>query len=193
MCRESSSPCSSPCSSPVLGRGAVVWLTGLSGSGKTTLARGLAARIDAAGRGQVVLDGDDLRRGLCRDLSFSPEDRAENIRRVGEVAALMADAGLIVICAFISPYAAGRARARRAAEAMTHAPPFLEVFVDAPLSTCERRDVKGLYARARRGDLLGFTGVDAPYEIPLAPDVRVLTDERPIEACVDALSQKLGV
>ena len=171
----------------------MVWLTGLSGSGKTTLARGLAARIDAAGRGQAVLDGDDLRRGLCRDLSFSPEDRAENIRRVGEVAALMADAGLIVICAFISPYAAGRAAARRAVAAMTHAPPFLEVFVDAPLSTCERRDVKGLYARARRGDLLGFTGVDAPYEIPLAPDLRLATAKRPIEACVDALLHDLNL
>ena len=166
-----------------LGEGAVVWFTGLSGSGKTTVAQAVAERLRAAGRACTVLDGDVLRDGLNADLSFSPEDRAENIRRVGEVAALFAREGLIALCAFISPYAEGRALARRAAEERGQAR-FIEVFVDTPLSVCEDRDVKGLYAKARRGEVPMFTGISAPYEAPETPELRLAAGEQPLDACV---------
>jgi adenylyl-sulfate kinase len=149
--------------------GAVVWLTGLSGSGKTTVAQALAEVLIRAGQSVYVLDGDRLRTGLNSDLGFSPEDRAENIRRAGEVAALFAEAGLIAIAAFISPYRAGRDAARRAAGAQR----FFEVFLDTPIEECERRDPKGLYRRARAGDIPDFTGISAPYERPLDPDLHV--------------------
>jgi bifunctional enzyme CysN/CysC len=149
------------------GGGATIWITGLSAAGKTTLAEAVAAALGDA----YVLDGDAMRQGLCRDLGFSAADRTENVRRLGEVARLMADAGLTVVVAAISPSARDRdaVRARHDDGAL----PFLEVHVDTPLETCEARDPKGLYARARRGELRDFTGIDAPYERPAAPDVRV--------------------
>jgi adenylyl-sulfate kinase len=152
--------------------GATVWLTGLSGSGKSTVAYALERAAAEAGRPAYVLDGDNLRHGLNADLSFSDADRAENVRRVGAVAALMADAGLVAVVPVISPFRAGRAAVRAAHEERRLR--YFEVFVDTPLAVCERRDPKGLYARARRGELVGLTGVDAPYEVPEAPEL-VLT------------------
>jgi bifunctional enzyme CysN/CysC len=153
-------------------RGATVWLTGLSGSGKSTVAVLLERKLVESGRPAYLLDGDNLRHGLNRDLGFSDEDRVENVRRVGEVARLLADAGVVAVAPLISPFRAGRAEARAAHEAI--GVPFLEVFVDTPIEECERRDPKGLYAKARRGELTGFTGVDSPYERPEEPDL-VLT------------------
>ncbi len=148
---------------------AVVWLTGLSGAGKSTLANALAQRLHAAGRAAYVLDGDNVRHGLSRDLGFTDADRVENIRRVAEVARLMADAGLIVITAFISPFRSERALARSRMDGIA----FVEVHVDTPLAVAEQRDPKGLYAKARRGELPHFTGVDSPYEAPEAPELRI--------------------
>ena len=151
--------------------GATVWLTGLSGSGKSTLADAVAQRLLDDGRPAYVLDGDNLRHGLNADLGFSAADRAENVRRVGEVARLMADAGLVVLAPVISPYRADRDRVRAAHDAAELR--FLEVFVDTPLELCEERDPKGLYAKARAGELTGMTGIDDPYEPPLTPDLRI--------------------
>lgn len=148
-------------------RGMTVWLTGLSGSGKSTVAVELERRLVASGRPAFLLDGDNLRHGLNSDLGFSAEDRVENIRRVGEVARLFAEAGVIAIVSLISPYRADRDRARAVHEAAGI--PFLEVFVDTPLEVCESRDPKGMYAKARAGEIRDFTGVDAPYEHPLTP------------------------
>jgi bifunctional enzyme CysN/CysC len=153
-------------------RGATVWLTGLSGSGKSTVAYALERAAVEAGLPAYVLDGDNLRHGLNADLAFSDDDRAENVRRVGAVAALLADAGLVAIVPVISPFREGRAAVRAAHEARGLS--YLEVFVNTPLAECERRDPKGLYARSRKGELVGLTGVDAPYEPPEAPDL-VLT------------------
>ncbi len=152
-------------------RGATVWFTGLSGSGKSTIANGVAERLLAAGRPAYLLDGDNVRHGLNADLGFSAEDRAENVRRIGEVARLMADAGLVVLVPVISPYRADRDRVRAIHEAADL--PFVEVFVDTPLELCEQRDPKGLYAKARAGELTGMTGIDDPYEAPLAPELRL--------------------
>ncbi|MBF6089834.1 adenylyl-sulfate kinase [Nocardia cyriacigeorgica] len=148
-------------------RGMTVWLTGLSGSGKSTVAVELERRLVASGRPAFLLDGDNLRHGLNSDLGFSAEDRVENVRRVGEVARLFAEAGVIAIVSLISPYRADRDRARAVHEAAGI--PFLEVFVDTPLEICESRDPKGMYAKARAGEISDFTGVDAPYEHPLTP------------------------
>jgi bifunctional enzyme CysN/CysC len=148
-------------------RGLTVWLTGLSGSGKSSVAVELERRLVAAGRPAFLLDGDNLRHGLNSDLGFSAADRTENIRRVGEVARLFAESGTIAIVSLISPYRADRDRARD-----THTTagiPFVEVFVDTPLEVCEARDPKGLYAKARAGEVHGFTGIDDPYEAPTAP------------------------
>ena len=147
--------------------GGVVWLTGLSASGKSTLAMGLEERLLALGYACYTLDGDNIRHGLNGNLGFSPEDRAENIRRVGEVAALFADAGLICITAFISPYRQDRLLARQAAQRTS----FHEVHVAANLAACEARDPKGLYRKARAGALRDFTGIDAPYEVPETPEL----------------------
>lgn len=157
-------------------RGAVVWLTGLSGAGKSTIARALEKELFRQTMHTYVLDGDNLRHGLNANLGFAPEDRAENIRRVSEVAKLMADAGTVVITSFISPYRADRARAR--AIALQAGAEFVEIFVDAPLAVCEQRDPKGLYQKARAGTLKGFTGIDAPYEPPEDPEIVVLTAEQ---------------
>ncbi len=169
-------------------RGTVVWFTGLSGSGKSTVAHALERRLFDRGRAAYVLDGDNVRDGLNRDLGFSAEDRAENIRRVGEVAALFADAGLIAIVAFISPYRADRLRARQAAGDTR----FLEVFLDTPLAVCEERDPKGLYRKARAGQLAEFTGVSAPYEKPEAADLVIDTATTPVEATVDRVLDQLA-
>jgi bifunctional enzyme CysN/CysC len=151
--------------------GATVWLTGLSGSGKSTVAVEVERLLVAEGRPAYILDGDNLRHGLNADLGFSPADRTENIRRIGEVARLMADAGVVALVPVISPYRADRDRARAIHDDAEV--PFLEVFVDTPLDVCESRDPKGLYAKARAGVITGFTGVDAPYEAPAAPDLRL--------------------
>lgn len=163
-------------------RGGVFWLTGLSASGKSTLAMAAERILYERGYHVYVLDGDNLRHGLNADLGFAPEDRAENIRRVGEVAALMADSGLICLSAFISPYRADRDRARVAAKGRFH-----EIFIDADLSVCEARDPKGLYQKARRGEISDFTGVDSPYEPPVNPELRIDTAGNEIESCVNQM------
>jgi len=163
--------------------GCVVWLTGLSGSGKSTIARALEARLLSEAHAAYVLDGDNLRLGLNSDLGFSPEDRDENIRRVGEVAALLADAGLIAITAFISPYRAARRRARKAAGSV----PFVEVFLDVPIEVCRRRDPKGLYAKAAAGRIAQFTGVDAPYERPPSPEIVLDAAGSSVQECVEII------
>jgi adenylyl-sulfate kinase len=169
--------------------GGTVWLTGLPAAGKSTIAFGAEARLLAAGRTAYVLDGDNVRHGLCGDLGFDAAARRENVRRVAEVAALFADAGVVALVALISPEAEGRAAARELHERAGL--PFLEVFVDTPLDVCELRDPKGLYARARQGLLRGLTGVDAPYEPPEAPDLRLRTASETIEADVDAVLEAL--
>ena len=151
--------------------GATVWFTGLSGSGKSTVAVELERALAAAGRPAYLLDGDNLRHGLNADLGFSAADRSENIRRVGEVARLFADAGVVALVPVISPYAADGARARAIHEAAGLR--FVEVWVDTPLEVCEARDPQGLYAKARAGELSGFTGIDDPYEAPHHPDLRL--------------------
>lgn len=163
--------------------GRVIWLTGLSGAGKSTLADALEAELHAQGRRTYVLDGDHLRNGLNRDLGFSEADRNENIRRVAEVARLFVDAGILVIAAFISPL-----RAQRDAARARFAPgDFLEVFVDAPLEVAEARDPKGLYRKARSGQLAHFTGIDAPYEPPMTPELVLPTHRLSPKQCVQHL------
>ena len=172
----------------VSGVAKVLWLTGLSGAGKSTIAEHTCRRLLAQGRRAVVLDGDALRQGLNRDLGFSAADRAENLRRTAEVARLMADAGLVVIVALISPYRADRAAAR----ALFEPGRFIEVFVDTALDVAEARDPKGLYKRARQGLLPGFTGIDAPYEAPTAPDVHIRTAGTSVEEAVVVLVARLA-
>jgi adenylylsulfate kinase len=164
-------------------RGCVIWLTGLSGSGKSTIARALEQRLVEQGTLAYVLDGDNLRHGLNSDLGFSPAARAENIRRTGEVAVLFADAGIVAITALISPYRSDRDRVREAAGERR----FIEVFVDTPLEVCERRDPKGLYRKARANEIPDFTGISAPYEAPLHPEVTLNTAERSVDECVTQL------
>ena len=157
-----------------LGRtGHVIWLTGLSGAGKSTIAAKLEWELVSRGRPACVLDGDNIRRGLCSDLGFSPADRKENIRRVGEVSKLFAEAGIVCISAFISPYRADRQLVR----AITRPGQFVEVFVNAPVEICEQRDPKGLYAKARRGEIKDFTGISSPYETPEHPELEIRTDQ----------------
>jgi bifunctional enzyme CysN/CysC len=163
--------------------GATVWFTGLSGSGKSTIAVGIEERLEAAGRAAYLLDGDNLRHGLNSDLGFGFDARTENIRRAAEVAKLFAQAGFVVLASFVSPYAAGREHARRIhAEAGL---PFLEVFVNTPLAECERRDPKGLYARARRGEIAEFTGISDPYEAPMTPDLELRPVRQPVEQAIE--------
>lgn len=166
--------------------GCVVWLTGLSGSGKSTIARELEKRLIESGHLAFVLDGDNLRCGLNSDLGFSPEDRRENIRRVGEVAALFAESGIITITAFISPYREGRSLAREKADQ------FFEIHVNAPLELCRERDPKGLYAKAVSGEIEQFTGIDAPYEEPENPELRLETDESSPDQCAQAVMDLLA-
>ena len=163
------------------GPGATVWFTGLPSSGKSTVASAVEAQLLAEGRAAYVLDGDNLRHGLNGDLGFSAADRAENVRRTAEVAALMADAGVVALASLVSPYRADRAAARAAHEAREL--PFLEVWVSTPLEECERRDAKGLYAKARAGEIPDFTGIGQPYEEPEAPELEITFGE-PLEAAV---------
>ncbi|MXP49636.1 adenylyl-sulfate kinase [Pantoea sp. Eser] len=150
-------------------QGVVLWFTGLSGSGKSTVAGALEQALHRIGVSTYLLDGDNVRHGLCRDLGFSDDDRKENIRRVGEVAKLMVDAGLVVLTAFISPHRAERQMVRDLLEPGQ----FIEVFVDTPLEVCEARDPKGLYRKARAGELRNFTGIDSVYEAPESPDIQL--------------------
>ncbi len=163
-------------------RGGILWFTGLSGAGKSTLALELEHRLFSKGYKVALLDGDNVRHGLSADLGFSPADRTENIRRIGEVAALFAEAGMIVITAFISPYRADRDRIRK-----RHGRYFNEIYINAPLEVCEARDAKGLYRKARAGEIKDFTGVSAPYEPPARPELDVRTAERTVEACLAEL------
>ena len=163
-------------------KGGVLWFTGLPGSGKSTLAIELEHQLFQSGKQAYVLDGDNVRHGLSSDLGFSPEDRTENIRRISEVATLFAEAGFIVITAFISPYQADRDLARKCAGNM-----FKEVFIDTPLEVCEERDPKGHYQKARTGEISEFTGISAPYESPSSPELTVITAGREIDACVNEL------
>jgi len=170
-------------------RGAVVWFTGLSGAGKSTLAQALERDLFHHGMHTYVLDGDNIRHGLNSNLGFSPEDRVENIRRVSEVAKLMADAGAVVITAFISPYRMDRRRAREIA--LEGNAEFIEVFVDAPLEVCEARDPKNLYKKARAGEIREFTGIDAPYEAPEDPEIVVRTDQQTVDESVATILEQL--
>ncbi len=168
-------------------RGAVLWFTGLSGSGKSTVAHAVEERLAAAGRLTYVLDGDNVRHGLCKDLGFAPADRSENIRRVGEVTALLVDAGVLVLTSFISPYRSDRAAVRQIV-----GKDFVEVFVDAPLEVCEARDPKGLYQKARKGEIAEFTGISAPYEAPERPDLHLRTGSQSLAECVTAVHDLLA-
>ena len=172
----------------LLGQSATtVWLTGLSASGKSTIAIELEKRLIEMGRPCFMLDGDNVRAGINRDLGFGPHDRRENIRRIAEVAAMMNDAGLIAITAFISPYSADRERARQ----IIGAARFVEVYLDAPIEVCERRDPKGLYRKARQGEIAEFTGVSAPYEPPEHAPVVLHTAAATVDACVEQLLHEL--
>jgi bifunctional enzyme CysN/CysC len=168
---------------------ACLWLTGLPAAGKSTIANALEKRLFAAGRHTYLLDGDEIRLGLNKDLGYSEADRVENIRRVTQVARLLVDAGLIVIVSFISPFRAQRDHAR----SLFDPGEFLEIFVDTPLLECERRDPKGLYAKARRGELKNFTGIDSPYEPPISPEVHLQTTLQTPDECVDCICHALVI
>jgi adenylylsulfate kinase len=171
----------------ILGHTSVtVWFTGLSGSGKSTLAFAVEEALVHLGTAAYVLDGDNIRFGLNRDLGFSPEDRTENIRRIGEVCRLFQDSGMVVLTAFISPYQADRDQVR----SLHPEGRFIEVFVDAPLEVCEKRDVKGLYQKARTGEIPEFSGISAPYEAPTNPELRIDTS-KPLDECVAEVLARL--
>jgi adenylyl-sulfate kinase len=183
------SPRAAPANGSTRGGGTTVWLTGLPGSGKTAIARALAHSLAQDAIAAYVLDGDDLRAHLSCDLGFTPEDRAESVRRAGHVARLFADAGFVAIVALVSPYEQDRRAVRElhARDGLV----LLEVFVDAPLAVCEQRDPKGHYRRARNGQLHGFTGVDAPYERPRRPDVYVPSATMPVTEAVSTVRRAM--
>ncbi|WP_436645843.1 adenylyl-sulfate kinase [Lactiplantibacillus plantarum] len=166
----------------------VLWFTGLSGSGKSTIANAVEKALFDQQVGSYVLDGDNMRFGLNKNLGFSAEDREENIRRIGEVAKLFVDAGVITLTAFISPYRTDRDKVR----ANLEVDEFIEVFVDTPLEVCEQRDGKQLYAKARRGEITGFTGIDAPYEAPIDPEITIDTSKQPLTASVQQVLNYLA-
>lgn len=168
---------------PMHQRPCLLWFTGLSGSGKSTIANALDVTLHQRGYHTFLLDGDNVRHGLNKDLGFSNEDRVENIRRIGEVSKLFCDAGLIVLSAFISPFASDRRMVRE----LFPAGEFIEVFMSTPLDACEERDPKGLYKKARLGQIKHFTGIDSPYEEPRSPEVILDTSSRSVEECVDDL------
>ncbi len=167
-------------------KGVVLWFTGLSGSGKSTLANEVAYRLHKKGKLTYVLDGDNIRHGLNKDLGFTPEDRTENIRRISEVANLFADAGVITLTAFISPYRKDRNFCRSLLQDR-----FMEIYTKAPLEVCEERDPKGLYKKARAGEIKEFTGIDAPYEPPKNPELIIETDKETIEESTDKVIKKM--
>lgn len=171
-------------------RGATVWLTGLSGSGKSTIAAAVERKLVEQGRAAYLLDGDNLRHGLNGDLGFDAAARDENVRRVAHVARLLADAGLVAVAPLISPYAAGRAAARQLHEQAGL--PFVEVYVHTPIEVCEGRDPKGLYAKARAGELKGFTGIDDPYEEPTDADLVIAGDQVTVDAGADLVVAALA-
>ncbi|MDI1298697.1 MAG: adenylyl-sulfate kinase [Methylotenera sp.] len=162
-------------------RGAILWFTGLSGAGKSTLAHALERALYESGCRTYVFDGDNVRHGLCADLGFSAEDRTENIRRIGEMAKLFTEAGVIALTAFISPYRADRDKVR----ALVAPEDFIEIYCHCPLETCEQRDVKGLYAKARQGLIKNFTGISSPYEAPENPELLINTGKLTLDKCVD--------
>ncbi|MFZ3053829.1 MAG: adenylyl-sulfate kinase [Sulfuricurvum sp.] len=168
----------------------ILWFTGLSGSGKSTIANALETRLNEIGKHTYLLDGDNVRHGLNKDLGFSDEDRVENIRRIGEVSRLFVDAGLIVISAFISPFRSDREIVRELVDEAE----FIEVFIDTPIDVCEQRDPKGLYQKARKGEIAFFTGISSPYEAPQEPEIHLQTEEQGIQGCIsmiiDYLEQK---
>jgi adenylylsulfate kinase len=162
-------------------KGAVLWFTGLSASGKSTVSHLVEKKLHVMGCSTYVFDGDNVRHGLCGDLGFSPEDRAENIRRIGEMVHLFVDAGIIALTAFISPFRADR----RKVETMVGSDRFIEIFVDCPLDECIRRDPKGIYARALRGEIMEFTGISSPYEPPEHPAIVIRSDREDFDAAAD--------
>ncbi|WP_051434433.1 adenylyl-sulfate kinase [Desulfonatronum lacustre] len=165
--------------------GMVLWFTGLSGSGKSTIAHAVEERLHALGKLTYVFDGDNVRQGLCRDLSFSPEGRAENLRRISEMIRLFLDAGIICLTAFISPMRTDRGKPRE----LINCGRFFEIYVKCPLEVCEQRDVKGLYKLARSGQIKNYTGISAPYEEPLDPDLVLETDRWSLDECVEKILQ----
>lgn len=168
-------------------KSAVLWYTGLSGSGKSTVANAVDQKLFERGCHTYVLDGDNVRHGLNGDLTFSDKDRVENIRRIGEVSKLFVDSGLLVSTAFISPFASDRKMVR---DQLT-AGKFVEVFIDTPIEICEQRDPKGLYKKARNGEIKNFTGIDSAYDVPQSPEVHLKTENKSIEACADEVVAKL--
>ena len=169
-------------------KGFVLWFTGLSGSGKSTLAHSVEERLYKMGCHTFVFDGDNVRHGLCSDLGFSAEDRSENIRRIGEMVKLFIEAGIIALTAFISPFIKDRELVR----SLAGTDKFIEIFCDSSLAVCESRDTKGLYAKARRGEIPGFTGISSPYEPPVNPQLHLKTDETSLEDCVDIVIKYLS-
>ena len=168
-------------------RGAIIWFTGLSGSGKSTLAHAVEETLHQQGCKTIVLDGDNVRHGLCGDLGFSEKHRQENIRRIGEMAKLFVEAGIIVLTAFISPYRADRNRVR----AMVERGDFIEIYCDTPIEICETRDVKGLYKKARSGEIAEFTGVSSPYETPQSPELILNTGSLTLDVCVQKIMREI--
>ncbi|HCZ9264362.1 adenylyl-sulfate kinase [Vibrio sp. sp1] len=168
-------------------RPAVLWFTGLSGSGKSTIANAVESKLLSLGKHSYLLDGDNVRHGLNKDLGFSDQDRIENIRRIGEVAKLFVDSGTIVLTAFISPFISDREQARQ----LMAESEFLEVFIDTPLEICEQRDPKGLYKKARAGEIKNFTGIDSSYEAPLNPEIHVKTANKTVEECAEFVVKHL--
>jgi len=167
----------------------ILWFTGLSGSGKSTIANALEVKLNTLKKHTYLLDGDNVRMGLNKGLSFSDEDRIENIRRIGEVSKLFVDSGIIVLTAFISPFI----KDREIVKQLVEKDEFIEVFVDTPLHVCESRDPKGLYAKARKGEIANFTGISSPYEQPLNAEIHLKTDELDIDACVNEIVNYLKV
>ena len=165
----------------------LIWFTGLSGSGKSTIANALDKKLHESGVKTYALDGDNIRKGINKGLTFSPEDRSENIRRIAEVSNLLVDAGIVVLAAFVSPYKKDRENIRE----IVGNDNFVEVFVNTSLEECERRDVKGLYKKARKGEIQDFTGINAPYEAPVSPDVEIVTDNLELEECVEIIYKKI--
>lgn len=168
-------------------RGIVMWFTGLSGSGKSTVANAVEKKLFKKGRATYLLDGDNVRHGLNKDLGFSAQDRVENIRRIAEVSKLFMDAGIITLTAFISPFREDRSQVRELLKDR-----FVEIFVECSLDVCMERDPKGLYAKARRGEIKDFTGIDSPYEKPLSPDIVVHSDKMNPEECAEHIIKELG-
>lgn len=166
----------------------LIWFTGLSGSGKSTIANALEIKLHALGINTYTLDGDNIRKGINNDLLFSPEDRTENIRRIAEISNLFIDAGIVVLSAFVSPYK----KDRNAIKDIVGNSIFVEIFINTSIDECERRDVKGLYAKARKGEIKDFTGISAPYEAPENPDVEIKTEIESVESAVNKIIKEIG-